>query len=534
VISWSTIVSPQSRRLATLLLGAVMLTAFLAPGVALAAGPPRPVDDAIVTQENVPATGNVLANDDNLGGGTLTVTSYGPLSPLVGELVIDPNGDYTFTPATDWNGSASTTYDVANDTHTRTANINITVTPVNEAPTAVDDTVTVTEDTATDVTAAILANDTDPDGDTLAVSGVSNATGGSAELAAGVVTFTPDANLCGTAAGGFDYDLSDGNGGSDSAQVTVDVTCVNDAPTAVDDTASVDQGSGTADYDVLANDFDVDGDSLTLVSASVDPSAGNASVDGSMVSFTPLPAFSGEAVITYQISDGTLTADATLTITVGPDTTPPVPVAPTVAFGSGRVNQSAPLRISWSAADAASGVASYEVQVSVNGGAFAAVYAGAGTSVTRFYPFRRSLVWRVRATDGVGNVSDWATSAPRRIVPYQDSSRAIAYTGAWTRVRSRASSGTSYSYTTTLKKRARLTFTGQSVLYVAPRSRLSGDVKVYVDGRSIGRFSLHSSRTKLGRIIARASWGTGGTHTIKLVNVQGGRRTSLDAFIVLK
>ena len=126
-------------------------------------------------------------------------------------------------------------------------NILITVTPVNDEPVATDDTVTVDEDTPTDVTAELLANDTDIDGDTLVVSGVSNATGGSVQLASNVATFTPDADLCGAGAGSFDYDISDGNGGSDSASVTVDVTCANDAPVANDDTVSVDEDMPTDD-----------------------------------------------------------------------------------------------------------------------------------------------------------------------------------------------------------------------------------------------------------------------------------------------
>ena len=127
----------------------------------------------------------------------------------------------------------------------RTGNILITVTPANDAPIANNDTATVDEDTATDVTAQLLANDTDPDGDTLVVSGVSNDAGGTVEFDAGTVTFTPAADDCGDGVGSFDYDISDGNGGSDSASVTVDVTCLNDAPEAVDDTAS-----GTEDMPV--------------------------------------------------------------------------------------------------------------------------------------------------------------------------------------------------------------------------------------------------------------------------------------------
>ena len=105
---------------------------------------------------------------------------------------------YTFTPAPNFFGSGSATYMASNTKHeVGPAQITINVTNVQDPPVANDDTATVTEDTATDVTSAILANDSDPDGDTLSVTGVSGATGGSVDLTAGVVTFTPAADLCG-------------------------------------------------------------------------------------------------------------------------------------------------------------------------------------------------------------------------------------------------------------------------------------------------------------------------------------------------
>ena len=120
------------------------------------------------------------------------------------------------------------------------------MTPTQDPPVANNDTVTVTEDTATNVTAGLLGNDTDPDNDTLTVTGVSNATGGSVVLQGGVVTFTPDADLCGAGTGSFDYDISDGHGGSDTGHATVNITCVNDAPHAVNDSVS-----GTEDTDLV-------------------------------------------------------------------------------------------------------------------------------------------------------------------------------------------------------------------------------------------------------------------------------------------
>ena len=446
-------------------------------------------------------------------------------------------GVVTFTPDADLcgDGEGSFDYDISDGNGgSDSAQATVDITCTNDTPTAGDDSVDVTEDTATDVTSALLANDSDIDGDTLSVSGVSNPTGGSVDLTAGVVTFTPTADLCGDDAGSFDYDMSDGHGGSDSASVTVDLTCVNDAPVAVDDTGSVPFAAPATDFDVLANDTDVENDTRTLVSASVSASAGTVSVVGGKVRFTPLGSFSGLAAISYVVSDGDKTDTGALNVTVGPDNIDPVATAPTVHFGTGRVDESAPLLITWSATDVGTGVASYEVQLSIAGGAFTNVYTGTGTSVTRFTGFGKTLVFRMRATDGEGNVSAWATSASRKLVAYQRNSTKLTYTGTWTKVTSAGSSGTGYSYTTTLGKRALLTFTGREVIFVAPKTTKSGYAKVYTDGKLIARFNLRASSTQLGQIITSKTWTSSGAHTMRVQNDQAGRRTNLDAFIVLQ
>ena len=331
----STHLTPSLRRLAIFLV-AIALVAAISPGLAVAAnGIPKPVDDQITTMENEAVTGNVLANDINLGEGALTVTDFVPLDPAFGTLTIEADGDFVFTPAVDWDGSTSTTYTVTNSSHEKDGNILITVTPLNVAPVATDDTVTVGEDTPTDVTAGLLANDTDVDGDTLVVSAVSNASGGSVQLASDVVTFTPDADLCGTGVGSFDYDISDGKGGTDSASVTVDVTCVNDAPNAVDDTAS-----GTEDMpvtidpaDLVADDTDVDLDTLSVTGVS-NAVGGSAVLDAGSITFTPDADLcaSGAAGFDYDISDGNGGTDTGhVAVDLGCDNDAPVAVDDTAS-----------------------------------------------------------------------------------------------------------------------------------------------------------------------------------------------------------
>ena len=154
--------------------------AAISPGLAVAAnGTPKPVDDVITTLENEPDNRQRSRQRHQPGRRRRSRSpDFVPLDPAFGTLTIDADGDYVFTPAVDWNGSTSTTYTVANSSHEKDGNILITVTPLNVAPVANDDTVTVDEDTPTDVTAELLANDTDFDGDTLVVSAVSNASGG--------------------------------------------------------------------------------------------------------------------------------------------------------------------------------------------------------------------------------------------------------------------------------------------------------------------------------------------------------------------
>ena len=102
---------------------------------------------------------------------------------------------------------------------------------------AAADAASTAEDTAVTILASdLLANDTDPDGDTLTITSVQNATGGTAALDGnGDVVFTPTADFNGTAT--FDYTTTDGTDTATST-VTVNVSSVNDAPVTSADTAS--------------------------------------------------------------------------------------------------------------------------------------------------------------------------------------------------------------------------------------------------------------------------------------------------------
>ena len=262
----------------------------------------------------------VLSNDNDLDEDSLTLTSVN--DAVNGTVTLDGT-DITFTPEANFNGDASFDYTVNDGELTDTATVTVNVTPVNDDPVAEDDTVSTQEDTPLTIAATdLLDNDSDADGDTLTITSVDNAVNGTVELDETEITFTPDADFSGDAS--FNYTVSDGNGGEDTASVNIIVTG-NEPPIAEDDTASTleDTPLTIAAADLLNNDIDLDGDTLTIIS--VDNSEkGTVTLEDTDVIFTPEANFNGDASFNYTISDGELTDTATVNVTVTPVNDDPV------------------------------------------------------------------------------------------------------------------------------------------------------------------------------------------------------------------
>ena len=187
----------------------------------------------------------------------------------------------------------------------------------NVAPVAEDDADETDEDTL--VTIDVLGNDSDEDGDELTVTEATSDDGTVVINADGTLDFTPNPDFNGEAT--INYTISDGNGGTESAIVIVTVNPINDAPVAVDDADTTPKDTAVI-VDLTGNYTDVDNtnDELSIAAVSVPAEQGTVADNGDgTVTFTPADGFTGDATITYTVSDPDgLTDEGIATVTVTP------------------------------------------------------------------------------------------------------------------------------------------------------------------------------------------------------------------------
>jgi VCBS repeat-containing protein len=266
------------------------------------------------TTLNVTAGGGVLANDTDADGNNLTALLV--VSPTHGTLTLNANGGFNYTPAAGYSGTDNFGYR-ARDSVTNSTTAIVVITILNNLPVARANTYTVTKNTTLNVNTAsgVLANDTDSDGDALTAALVSSPANGTLSLNPnGSFLYTPTSGYNGS--DGFVYRASDG---SATSNATVTITINNTAPSALADSYSASKNISftiAVSSGVLANDADANGDSLTaaLVTA---PAHGIAALNanGSFV-YTPAANYTGNDSFVYRASDGSATANATVTFTI--------------------------------------------------------------------------------------------------------------------------------------------------------------------------------------------------------------------------
>jgi VCBS repeat-containing protein len=183
---------------------------------------PVAVDDAFATAEDTPLTGHVLGNDSDVDRDHLTaVLVAGPAQAAA--FALNADGTFAYTPRRDYAGPDAFTYRASDGTVlSNVATVTLSVTPVNDTPTAVDDTYSTPQGVVLTVAApGVLGNDSDVDG-TITAALVSGPTGGAVALNAnGSFTYTPSPGFSGTDT--FTYRATDGTLSS-TATVRIDVT----------------------------------------------------------------------------------------------------------------------------------------------------------------------------------------------------------------------------------------------------------------------------------------------------------------------
>ena len=202
---------------------------------------------------------------------------------------------------------------------------------INEAPNAVADSASIVEDSRR-APINVLENDTDPEGDTIALVSVTQPSqGGSTEVSASSVLYTPVIGFIGSET--FTYTIDDGNDNTATATVTVDVTTKPNTPPVLQDAAiTVAEDSAETLIDVIANATDADDDTLTLEAVGTPSASGSVSIENNQISYAPALEFSGTETFTYTVNDGeggVVSANVTVTVTPRPNT---VPVAEDVSL----------------------------------------------------------------------------------------------------------------------------------------------------------------------------------------------------------
>ncbi|MEA5501922.1 Ig-like domain-containing protein, partial [Halotia wernerae UHCC 0503] len=289
------------------------------------------VNDAPTTSggaANVAEDGSVTGqlSGSDVDGDTITFGLAENGAPANGNVTINPDGSYSYTPNPNFAGTDSFTYSISDGNGgTALGTISVTVTNSNDAPTTSGASLAGQEDGT--IAGQVTGHDADGDALTFAVDGAP-ANGSVTMNPDGSFSYTPAANFNGTDS--FTYTVSDGNGGTTTGVVSVNVAAVNDGPVAANATAS-----GTEDNVVTGQltATDIDGDTLTFALAdNGGPAHGSVTVnpDGSYT-YTPNADWAGTDSFTYQVSDGN---GGTTTATVSVDVAPVADV-PNVDIGFG-------------------------------------------------------------------------------------------------------------------------------------------------------------------------------------------------------
>jgi hypothetical protein len=217
-----------------------------------------------------------------------------------------------------------------------------------------------------------------------------------------------------------------------------------------------------------------------------------------------------------------------------PTVTPPV----TRLTAPSAIATGAPVLVTWSAKDSGSGVYSYHLQSSRNGGLWNTVTlrTRSATSYTRGLGYSGTYRFRVRARDRAGNWSGWAYGPTIRAAYFADSYPYISYSSGWSTDSTADATDGAVRYATAAGETATFSVSGNGVAWVARRGPDRGIAQVFVDGVLASAVDLHASTLGSPVTVFARRWTVTGTHTVqvKVLGTVGRPRVDFDAFVKLR
>ena len=292
-------------------------------------------------------------------------------------------------------------------------------------------------------------------------------------------------------------------------------------------------------YNTRSLDFDVFGQDAAYNPVAFDAGAVAWSVSGATGTFDGNGRFTatspGSATITATVNG----ISGTTRLRILADTTPPVALPPLVRLLPGStLDAKVPVNISWPAAkDVGLGVTDYDLEQNVNAKGWKTLPSGSALNRNAQPLLSRNDNYRysVRALDGAGNSSAWASSPSFRTVVLSEASSAISFHGGWTRITSPSYDGRAAKSSRTKGATVTYSFVGSAFAWISAKSPVRGSAQVYMDGKHIGTVSTYSTTSTAREMVYTQSWSTIGRHTFKLIvsGTPGHPRVDVDAFVVL-
>ncbi|MFK8111487.1 MAG: Ig-like domain-containing protein [Rubripirellula sp.] len=358
----------------------------------------------------------------NTGGAadTFVVTTNGTL----GSATIT-GSTLSYTPNADANGNDSIVYTATNAGGSDTGTISLTITAVNDDPVAGADNFSTQEGVALVITTAqLLSNDTDVDGDNLTVSAVGNPTnaGSTTSLSGSNVTYTPAAGITSDS---FQYTVSDGNGGTDTATVSITVTPDGTV------TAVANNGSLTTNQDVAATlDLStlISGTAPITLMVTTNGNQGSASISGTTLTYTPNQGATGSDSIVYTATNSGGSDTGTISVTIN--------AVNVITAGDGSLSTTEDNSASIDLASLVSGATNPTITISTNGSIGNAVLSGTTLTYTPNANANGSDTIVYTASSGGDSDSGTISVSVSAVndAPNAQNDTATAFTGSTTRI----------------------------------------------------------------------------------------------------